>query len=111
MSSIMMCRLAGRTRGINFQPRVVSALPNPLGGQLLDDFPPVGTLETEADRDSLMRLQMLAHRDRDAAAAQVADAPPVHVSAAGQQDIDARQKGVARHPPPLSDYRPDRLWG
>src|SRR5438093_4304919 len=63
----------------------------------------------EADCNSLMRLQMLTHSDRHAATAQVAHAPPVRVTAAGHQDIHARQKVVARHPTPLSHHRHDRL--
>src|SRR2546427_13189379 len=55
---------------------------------------------------------MLTHSDCHAATAQIAHAPPVRVTAAGHQDIHARQKVVARHPPPLSDHRPDsfRCW-
>src|SRR5207245_115593 len=52
---------------------------------------------------------MLTHSDCHAATAQIAHAPPVRVTAAGHQDIHARQKVVARHPPPLSDHRPDRF--
>src|SRR3989449_8076284 len=63
----------------------------------------------EAARTSLMRLKMLTHSARHAVTAQIAHAPPVRVTAAGHQDIDAGQKVVARHPPPLSDHRPDRF--
>src|SRR5437879_13159596 len=52
---------------------------------------------------------MLTHSDCHAATAQIAHAPPVRVTAAGHQDIHTRQKVVARHPPPLSDHRPDRF--
>src|SRR5438445_4994802 len=52
---------------------------------------------------------MLTHSDCHAATAQITHAPPVRVTAAGHQDIHARQKVVARHPPPLSDHRPDRF--
>src|SRR3989442_5620799 len=56
-----------------------------------------------------MRLKMLPQGARHAVTAQIAHAPPVRVTAAGHQDIDAGQKVVARHPPPLSDHRPDRF--
>src|SRR5438094_1471786 len=80
----------GQQRGIEFQPRRISALPHKRRGHLLDKLPPTLALETEPQRGLALQLQRLPDVQRVPGSADVGDRSPQGIAAAGYQHVQPR---------------------
>src|SRR5437867_10712451 len=90
---------AGQQRGLEFQPRRISALPHKRRRHLLGKLPTTLALEAEPQRGLAVQLQRLPDVQRGPGSADIGDRSPQGIGAAGYHHIHARDEVEPGRPP------------
>src|SRR5207244_13200418 len=90
---------AGQQRGLEFQPRRISALPHKRRRHLLGKLPTTLALEAEPQRGLAVQLQRLPDVQRGPGSADIGDRAPRGIGAGGYDPVPRRDEVEPGRPP------------